>query len=96
MVAELPDGRLAVFSEEPLIGDGPCLFLYAADDRDMEKPPIVIPCPSIGEAQGALDRAAKVAPEEPTHDTDSCEDTGCSDHGIDAMPDRWAEDAGTQ
>lgn len=26
----------------------------------------------------------------------SCEDAGCSDHGIDAMPDRWAEDAGTQ
>jgi len=22
---------------------------------------------------------------------DSCEDAGCSDHGIDAMPDRWAE-----
>lgn len=36
------------------------------------------------------------APEEPTHDMASCEDAGCSDHGTDAMPDRWAEDAGTQ
>ena len=47
-------------------------------------------------SHGSAHRVVKVAPQEPTHDTDSCEDAGCPDHGIDAMPERWAEDAGTQ
>ena len=55
MVASLPDGRTAVFSEDPTIGEGPALFIYAAGDDDMERPTQVTPCQSIDIAQRALE-----------------------------------------